>query len=169
MLETDSIACKLFFGDCRADVSAAVSTNECYQTSSQDLEDCSKPSGLWTLATTYSVPNNNRAQNEEHLCTGILHLYNMKHVVLEDTQFSNNQCSSVHAFNSNIYCRGHVNNKDLVVGLLTLTVLTLITVPLHMTNNSVLQNGGGIAVREDVVIRSLAFFSLCRKEVCMQK
>jgi len=72
------------FRDCKADVSAAVlvSTDECYQTSSQDLEDCSKPSGLWTLATfrdvsiQYSAITENIFVLEYLTCS-----YNMKHVV----------------------------------------------------------------------------------------
>lgn len=77
------------FRDCRADVSAAavlVNTDECYQTSSQDLEDCSKPSGLWTLATFRDVSIQYSAITElkmknifvlEYLTCS----YNMKHVV----------------------------------------------------------------------------------------
>lgn len=60
----------------------------------------------------------------------------------------------------------HVDNKYLEVGLLTLTVLTLYycTSKLYMANNNVLQNGGGIAVREDVVIQSLAFSACVGKK-----
>ena len=92
------------FRDCRADVGAAVRIDDCYQT---PLRHCSKRSWLQMLVNFRDVVfNDNRAYTNEHGCTGILHFHNVNHAILEDVQFSNNHCSSVYAFNSNMYTAG---------------------------------------------------------------
>ena len=150
------------FRDCRADVGAAVSIDDCYQTSSQNLEHCSKPSGLEALVTFRDVVfNDNRAYTNEHGCTGILHFHSVNHAILEDVQFTNNHCGSVYAFNSNMYCRGQlefVNNIASSGGAFDLNCSSkssnssLIHLHpasrLYMANNSALQYGGAIAARE---------------------
>ena len=147
------------FRDCRADVGAAVKIDNRYPTASQNLEHCSRPSGLEML--TDVVFNDNRAYTNEHGCTGILHFHNVNHAILEDIQFSNNHCGSVYAFNSNMYCRGQlefVNNRASSGGAFDLDCSntsnsSLIYLHpasrLYMANNSALQYGGAIAARED--------------------
>ena len=162
------------FRDCRADVGAAVSVAYCYLIQSHNHEHayCSKQSSLWTYAFRDVVFKDNRAQNDEHLCTGVLHVYNAYHVILEDIQFSNNHGSSVHAFDSNIYCRGQlefVNNRASSGGAFNLDCSntsdsSLIYLHpasrLYMANNSVLQNGGAISAREGCGDSVPCFFQL---------
>ena len=149
------------FRDCRADVGAAVSVDYCLQTLSHNHhEHCSEQSVTWKYTFRHVVFRGNRAQSKEHLCTGILHLYNVHHVILEDLQFSNNHCSSVYAFNSYIYCRRQlefINNRASSGGAFHLDCSNtpdssfIYLHPesrLYMANNSVLQNGGAIAARE---------------------
>ena len=149
------------FRDCRADVGAAVWIDDCYKTRSWNLEHCSEASGLEILVTFRDVVfNDNRAYSDKHGCTGILHFHNVNHTILEDVQFSNNHCSSVYAFNSNMYCKGQlefVNNEASSGGAFDLDCSntsnsSLIYLHpasrLYMANNSALQYGGAIAARE---------------------
>ena len=91
---------------------------------------------------------------------------------MEDVQFSNNHCSSVHAFDSNIYCRGQlefVNNRASSGGAFNLDCSnssdsSLIYLHpasrLYIANNCVLQNGGAISAREGCGDSVLCFFQL---------
>ena len=164
------------FRDCRADVGAAVIIDDCYRTWSGDRKQCSKPSGLETLATFRDVIfDDNRAYTNEHGCIGILHFHNVNHAILEDIQFSNNHCSSIYALNSNMYCRGQlefVNNRASSGGAFDLDCSntsnsSLIYLHpasrLYMANNSALQYGGAIAAREGCGDSVPCFFQLVQE------
>ena len=148
------------FRACQANVGAAVSIDECLWMSYQNVDYCLKPLGLWTSTLRNLIFIDNRAYNDEHLCTGILQMHNVKHVILDDIQFYNNHGSGVHAFGSNVYCRGQlefVNNRASSGGAFDLDCSNISNSSLiylhpasriYIANNSALQYGGAIAARE---------------------
>ena len=154
------------FRECQASTGAAVRIDNCYLKGL--FGNCSKPSGLQALTIFRNVIfSKNRAQRHftasfssevSVLFAGVLHLLNVNHITLNDTQFKNNFCSSIYALRSKIACRGHLefhNNKADKGGAFnldcTLDPSLIYLYPeskLYMSNNSA-KYGGAITARED--------------------
>ena len=136
--------------------------------SSEDYIGCSVQSGRIVLANV--VFDSNRAPSKSQMCTGTLHLLNVR-ITIVNSQFGNNHCSGLYTFNSKVNLKGKlefVGNKALTGGAIHLDctsesppslVCFDAKTKIFMANNTALENGGAIAAREDCLGNSSLWFS----------